>query len=253
MTVTTASPAPYAPASAILDIIDRYRSRGLPSPVTGEVLARAGISESLVPRTLQALQTLDLIDDKGMPTNTLEGLRLAPQAEFKQRLAEWLNAAYSDVMVFIDPATADEVAIRDAFRSYNPIGQQPRMVTLFQGLCSAAGIGSEKSSAPRTTKPRVSTRASGTASPAAARRPHAATPHGRRDPAPQPPVYQNGIPAPLAGLLTRLPPDGRGWTKADREKFLATFGALLDFCYPILEKNRVEDDEAAETDEVSAA
>jgi hypothetical protein len=36
----------------------------------------------------------------------------------------------------------------DAFRTYQPIGQQERMVLLFQGLCRAAGIIPEKVSAP---------------------------------------------------------------------------------------------------------
>ncbi|UPT61714.1 MAG: DUF5343 domain-containing protein [Hyphomonadaceae bacterium JAD_PAG50586_4] len=149
MAVTTTAPAPYAPPSAVLEVINRHRARGLPAPITQEVLGRAGISESLIPRTLQALQSLDLINENGMPSPTLEGLRLAPEHEFKARIAEWLNGAYADVLQFIDPATASDTDVRDAFRSYNPIGQQGRMVTLFQGLYAAAGIGSERQSAPR--------------------------------------------------------------------------------------------------------
>ena len=44
----------------------------------------------------------------------------------------------------------------DAFRTYQPIGQQERMVLLFQGLCTAAGMIPEKVSAParaRTNRP----------------------------------------------------------------------------------------------------
>ena len=67
MAVTADSSAPYAPASAIIELIDKYRNRGLPSTITGEVLGKAGVSDSLIPRTLQALQTLELINDQGAP------------------------------------------------------------------------------------------------------------------------------------------------------------------------------------------
>lgn len=144
MPVTSDAPAPYAPASAVLDIVARHRAKGLPSPINSEVLGRAGVSKSLIPRTLYALQALDLIDDKGNPTDTLESLRLAPEAEYKQHLGQWVTGAYADVLQFIDPEKADEVAIRDAFRSYNPVAQQPRMVTLFVGLFAAAGVRPDK-------------------------------------------------------------------------------------------------------------
>src|SRR5437868_3238699 len=73
MPVTADRPAPYATAGAILDFIDRYRNRGVPSPIDGDVLARAGVAHTLIARTLQALHTLDLIDPKtGTPTQTLE-------------------------------------------------------------------------------------------------------------------------------------------------------------------------------------
>jgi hypothetical protein len=161
--VTPDKPAPYATSNSILEIIDRHRNRGLPSPVDAEVLARSGIPESLIPRTLQSLQTLDLIDEDGRPSQILEGIRLAPEAEFRRRLAEWLQAAYADVLLFVDPAKDDETAIRDAFRNYNPIGQQPRMITLFLGLMTAAGLAGDKEAQPRRSRPPTS---QGTSKPA---------------------------------------------------------------------------------------
>jgi hypothetical protein len=239
MAVTTDKAAPYAPASAILDLIDRYRNRGLPSPITGEVLGRAGVSQSLIPRTLQALQTLDLIDDQGKPTEILEGIRLAPEPEYKQRLEVWLNAAYADVITFVDPATDDETKIRDAFRSYQPVGQQARMVTLFLGLYAAAGKAPER---PAKTRPADKAR----------------TP--RRQSAPpekkglsfvrklhQTQNSPSGIPIPLSGLLSSLPPQGEGWTQERRDIFMKTFGAVLDYCYPIIE-DEPEEETAAEDD-----
>lgn len=55
MPVTVDQPAPYAPASAILDLIERHRNKGLPAMVDADALGRAGVSDSLIPRTLQAL------------------------------------------------------------------------------------------------------------------------------------------------------------------------------------------------------
>src|SRR4051812_7146316 len=92
MAVTQADPAPYAPASAVLEIISRRRHRSLPTPINADVLARASVSPSLIPRTLQALQTLDLIDGDGQPTLIFEAIRTSPEADYPKRLEEWLKA-----------------------------------------------------------------------------------------------------------------------------------------------------------------
>ena len=149
MAVTKEKSAPYAPPSAILELIKRHRTRGLPSPVNSEVLERAGVSDSLIPRTLQTLQILELVGRDGKPTETFEGIRLAPEGEYQQRLGEWLKATYADVFSFVDPSEDDETSVRDAFRSYKPVGQQPRMVTLFLTLCRAAGLVADKPPKPQ--------------------------------------------------------------------------------------------------------
>lgn len=236
MAVTADKPTPYAPTRTILDLIERHRSRGLPAPVTAEVLARAGIPESLIPRTLQALPILDLIDESGNPTPTFESIRLAPEAEYKKRLEDWLKGAYADVFSFVDPTKDDETRIRDAFRGYQPVGQQARMVTLFQGLCAAAGLLPEKAA---QTRAQASTRSNPRpVSPRVQR--NIASLGGKRVTAPT----QSGLPAPLAGLLSSLPPEGRGWTEERRKKFLETFGTVLDFCFPVVEsEDQLEDEE----------
>jgi hypothetical protein len=241
MAVTMDKPGPYAPASAILEIINRYRNRGLVFPVTGEVLGRAGISESLIPRTLQALQTLDLFGVDGNPTATMEGIRLAPEVEYKKRLEDWLKSAYAEVFAFVDPKTDDETRIRDAFRSYNPVGQQPRMVTLFQGLCAAAGLAPEKTASaprqaprPRSNPLQLSARSRSSTAPK--------SPPTKPNPTTNP--ISPGLPPALAGLLASLPPDGTGWTAPQRQRFLTTFTAVLDFCFPVVEPT--DDDDSDE-------
>jgi Family of unknown function (DUF5343) len=236
MPVTADKPAPYAPASAILGLIERHRNKGLPSPVDASVLARAGISDSLIPRTLQSLQILDLIDDEGRPSQILEGIRRAPEAEYQQRLSEWLHGAYGDALSFVDPSKDDEGRMRDAFRHYNPVGQQPRMVTLFTGLFTAAGVMPERqrqvvprkqgNGKQRTPTPvRARARSDNTTGSGAQSLP-AAAPTASLHPA-------------LAGLLASLPNYGESWTRGQRDKFVATFGAVLDFCFPIEERVRL--------------
>lgn len=234
MPLTKDQSAPYAPASAILEILNRNRSRGLPSPIDKEILARAGVSESLVPRTLQSMQVLDLIDENGNHTDTLEGLRLAPEAEYKGKLRQWLDAAYGDVLQFVDPEQDDEIKVRDAFRPFKPTGMQDRMVTLFTGLYTAAGAWSDRSQRPAVSAPRPRPKSSPTRKPDPKTRPDA----GPRDSAvriEKPQDFGSDLPAPIVGLLSGLPLDGNGWTQARRDRFLVTFEAVLDFCFPISE------------------
>jgi hypothetical protein len=117
----------------------------------------------------------------------------------------------------------------DAFRTYQPIGQQERMVLLFQGLCRAAGIIPEKVSAPRapgTNRPaRAPAPASSLRFVASAK---AASKHHMV------PKSLTGLPPALAGLLESLPDASEGWSRDDRQKFLTTFQAVLDFCIPVV-------------------
>lgn len=232
MPVTRDQSAPYAPAGVILNLLGRYREKGLPAPITSDVLSRAGVPDSLNSRTLQALLTLDLIDEAGQPSPVFEGLRLAPTAELKTRMAEWLNSAYADALSFIDPATAPETEVRDAFRSYKPFGQQDRMVSLFLGLYEAAGIAPErkKKSAPKSQNNNSSRAQSPTrnAKGSAVNTVVAAT----QGPPREKPI--SGLPPALGGLLASLPQQGDGWSKTQRDLFVQTFGAVLDFCYPVI-------------------
>jgi hypothetical protein len=241
MPVTQNAPAPYAPSTAILSLIERHRQRGLPSPVDSDVLTRAGISESLIPRTLYALQVLDLIDNQGKPTEVIERLRLAPEGEFKTRMGEWLNSSYADALKFIDPATADETKIRDAFRSYNPVGQRDRMVTLFTGLFEAAGVMPERKRQRSKTSPKNGE---------TVRRPRTAPPSPTTTvPEPSEKVVVNSTLThadpekttarkhsekhhPLIeGLLATLPPEGDVWATKNREKWLTLAESVFALIY----------------------
>jgi hypothetical protein len=241
MPVTRDRPAPYAPAKTVVEIINRFRQRGLPTPIDNETLGRVSVPETLVPRLIQSLRTLDLVTDDGQPTPTFEGLRLAPEVEYKKRLEDWLKGTYADIFAFVDPTKDDVTRIRDAFRSYQPVGQQARMVLLFQGLCAAAGLTSEK--------PARASASSSSPTPPSRPRP---TSTARRPGQERVPVRHHvgpavsDLPPALIGLLASLPAEG--WTAARKAKFMVAFGNVLDLCFPILDEDRAtepNDEEAA--------
>lgn len=220
--------APYAPAATVLSVIERARTRGLPSPITKDVLLRAGISESLVPRTLQSLQLLELITEDGTWTESFLILRRVPESEFQARLADTVRGVYEDVFKFVDPTKDNVTAIRDAFRGYVPHGQQERMVTLFLGLCQKAGI--INSELPQRTMQRERR-------PANKSLPSIRQPKYGSFSAEKQAQGHKELPAPLAGLLATLPYEGNGWTRESRDSFHVTFGVLLDYCFPIREQD----------------
>ena len=222
-------PAPYPPIKSIIALIERYRDRGLPGPITQEILIRSQVvSESLAPRTYQGLKLLDLIDEQGQPTTALKELGTAPSTEFKERLAALVRGAYAPIFSLADPAKDSPDAIRDAFRGYEPRGQLDRMIALFYGLCEYAGIAEAPKRAPA--------------------RPASSAPNGNREAARHKtsndagsaresakvtaPPEVPGLPAPLQGLLHDLAKIGPTWTKARRDQFLTVFTAVLDYSFP---------------------
>ena len=228
--------APYAPTSAVTSFIDAYRNRPLPTPIDAAVLGRVGIAETIVPRTLQALKLLDLLDVGGNPTTALQDLRKAGSQEFRVRLAEIIRAAYADVFTYSDPATDDHARIEDAFRSYEPVSMRPRMVRLFLGLCAEAGIidaakpvanaqeGNARSRT-RAARPRRSARARGE-TPGATVQSEAVT--VTRVPAAVPGAQHLAI----RGLLLTLPPVGSYFPEQKREDWanavLAAFALIYE-------------------------
>ena len=47
------------------------------------------------------------------------------------------------------------------------------------------------------------------------------------------------LPLPLAGLFAKLPAEGQAWTEKQRDKFVQTFEAVLDFCFPVVSEDEL--------------
>jgi hypothetical protein len=226
MPIRTGEAAPYAPPATVLQVINSLRDRGLTTPITSDVLLRAGISESLVPRTLRSLIGLELIGDDGYLTPAMESLRRAASSEFKARLAEHVRAVYEEVFQFTDPAKDDSKRIADAFRVYEPIGQRGRMVTLFLGLCEAAGI------IPEGVARRSPTPSNGVTRKAAP--PKRQNDRGKDSPPPFGVTGASGTRSPvIEGVLSMLPVPGQGWSKTERDRWMNFFEQALDFAIPV--------------------
>lgn len=237
------STAPYTSGPAVLTVMQRFRDKGLTTPITADVLMRAGVRESLIPRTMPALQLLELIDDAGQPTATFQKFRTVPEDQYKAVLADWLRSVYADVFQFVDPSADDAKRIRDAFRTYQPHGQQDRMVSLFLALCAEAGLVPEGKKA----EPKPAARKPAT--------PRAASPRQQKAsavPLNQPIVSRGGLdlsnlPPVLAGMIQSIPAPSKGWTKTERDRFLATFPAVLDFSIPIISAETDDEHEENES------
>ncbi len=229
--------APYGPAKTIIETIERFRDRGLPTPIDQAVLARAGITESVIPKVLQSLRLLELLNDAGEPSEQFLELQKAPTDEFKSRFEATLRGVYAPIFDYADPAKDDANRVADAFRGYRPVSQRDRMVMLFLALCEYAGIvdeapkrrpgprpastGKDKKPVRKTSKRRTSRR-------------------GTKDTDEE---GLPGLPPALAGLMRELP-RSRTWRQEDRDRFLAAFEVVLDFAITIAEptSEEVEDE-----------
>lgn len=222
--------APYAPPGTVTEVLKRYRDRGLPKPLTAEVLERAGVSGTLSSRTLQALKLLEFVDAEGNPSDAFEAVCRAPEQDYRQRLGEMLRAQYAEVLLYADPATDPYDRVRDAFRGFNPQGQQERMVTLFLGLLdyvgenvAAAASSRRRSEQAPSMPPRQRQRPE--------RRP-AATPRAVKKQTVTPlPDRSSREDAALVAWFDTRPPAGTAWAMESRDAFLKTLRAIIDGIY----------------------
>lgn len=130
--------APYAPASAVMAVIDAKRRNPALGGFSAQELATLDIRESLVPRTMQALKLLELLDDEDRTTEVFDELVSSSRPDFSSRLGALLRRVYAPVFEVVDPVLASQDDLLDVFRQFRPPSQRPRMVTLFIHLLRVA-------------------------------------------------------------------------------------------------------------------
>lgn len=223
--------APYTTSVALVTALDAWRERGLGTPVTADVLTRAGVQESLARRTFQSLVDLELLSEDGTPTEQFQAFRSARgDDEYRSRLQEWLRSVYADVLMYTDPSTSSYDGVAEAFRTYEPAGQRRAMASLLLGLWKYAGlpINGDNNGDSRSRRP-ASRR------PTRAKESYARVVKTNPPPAPTraPELGLDGLPPGLVGLLHQIPRDRGSWTTDRRDGFLRAFQAVLDFSVPV--------------------
>lgn len=214
---------PYASAKSVIQVIKRYRERGLPEPLTLEALQQVGITASMSSPTYRALLFLGLVDEAGGKTPVFESIRRATSDEYPQVLADAIRRAYSEIFIIADPARDDASTIADAFRKYDPASQRSKMVNLFVGLCDEAGI----------TEPRSKRRARGPAT--ATRAPRTPT-----TPAVEAIVLRSEDTAEfdfrlVSSIVQQLPKSGQ-WTPDKRQRWLDAMTSAIDLLIDVQEE-----------------
>jgi hypothetical protein len=231
MTLQPHGPAPYTTSLAAISVLDGYRDRGTPGPLTIDSIIRGGVAESLASRTINSLKLLGLLDEDSKPTQQFEDFRLARgDEEYRNRLQEWVRGVYADVLLYADPSTDPHEKVAEAFRTYEPVSQKRAMASLLLGLWRYAGLPIASVERLASTAHRK-TRSTTPATPATAR--VVPTQQGRAAHARADTQSLDGLPQGLVGLLHQIPQDGQSWTQERRNAFVEAFSAVLDFSVPI--------------------
>lgn len=250
-TESTEQRMPYAPPSAVLSVIRRYRERGLPEPVTVKNLQQIQVSEGNAPRTLQALKLLGLLNDEGYPTDTFVQLSKAKPPEYPDALAEIIRVPYRPIFTIVDPAQDDYEAIDNAFWGYPPRGQRQRMIRLFLDLCVEAGLMSKErrdamqpSSSRQTTQRQPSARSSvkrarRAPQTGAAQQPEAAAQQRDVETTGEKPRSEadNGMPEyPAIAVLMQQLPKNAEWTSKRRRLWIQALVSAVDLSVDVVDE-----------------
>ena len=232
---------PYAPATPVLTLIRRARDGRLLDAYSLEQLVRLGVAEGNADRVQAALAFLGLIDaETAQKTATFDRLSRVSTEEYPQAMAEVVQNAYAPVLAVVDPREANDVAMHDAFRGYNPPAQRARMVALFLALCRESGLvdGGPVEGQRAHVRPRMSRPAGAPAKPNSGSKPlHKEGSSQPPDPYSATATEPTGSPdyRLLGELIRQLPRDGR-WSAGYRDRWIQAVSATVDLLVAVEEE-----------------
>ncbi|MGA7731000.1 MAG: DUF5343 domain-containing protein [Chloroflexia bacterium] len=231
--------APYSRPNPVLAILRRNHDKGVPNPLTATNLERLGLLSSSGSHALQAIKFLGLVLDDGSHTETFDRMRRVGDEEYRSLLAQAIQMAYKPVFEVADPSTDNRDAIDNAFRLYDPPTQRTRMVLLFLELCREAGLAPpEEELARRSAGAAPKSKQQRRIRPAKGKESTNERKASNEDASNTSGYLANiGLSNPnyvvLAAMFQRLPASGK-WTEAERERWLTTLEANLDFSIEII-------------------
>ena len=226
--------APYTSAESVRKVIQRWRERGLPQPLSAHGLEQVQVPATMTGPTLKALLFLGLIDEGGEITPSFERLRRADGEEYPEQLAEIVRNAYLPVFSIVDPIQDPEDQVEDAFRRYDPANQRGKMLRLFWGLCQEAGIIPEEKKRKRASTPK--------------QRPLVSAPQSRTErSSPQqsgPRLTERAVEPSdqsldlrlISAIVQQLPKDWR-WTQRKRDIWLQMMTSAVDLLVDVVEED----------------
>jgi hypothetical protein len=232
-----AAKPPYIAFRTLEDLIQRMSDDGAPPQIDRSYLDN--YSGGYGGQVIAALESLDLLEKNGGLKPRLKALIQGDASERKRLFAEILQERYPRV-IELGKINATQQQHEDVFREMGVSGDTLRKAVAF--YIKAAQF----SGVPLSRNFKVPRVRSASGKPA------------RPKPRPESTVNQGGeggagggaggqpdlpdrIPAALRGLLDKLPSEGEGWEKDDKDRFMTAFTAFIDLFYPLVEPGGVDD------------
>ena len=227
--------APYASAESVRKVIQRWRERGLPQPLSAQGLEQIQVPATMTGPTLKALLFLGLLDEGGEITPSFERLRRATREEYPEQLAEIVRNAYLPVFSIVDPTQDPEDRVGDAFRRYDPANQRGKMLRLFWGLCQEAGIIPEEKKRKRASTPSARPFGSPLQSRTESSSPQQSAPRFAERAA-EPSDQSLDHLRLISAIVQQLPRNWR-WTQRKRDIWLQTMTSAIDLLVDVIEED----------------
>jgi hypothetical protein len=230
---------PYIAFATLRHLIERLAEEGLPPRIDRSYLKG---SEGGKTQVLQALRSLELIDQHGTVTDDLT--RLVNDDENRPQLvADRLASRYPGLLE-LGKVNATQSQLEDELRKGGVSGDTLRKAAAFY-LKAAEYAGVTVSPNWKTPSVGANTKRRPTLRRDQQRNPEAPPSDANTEPQRhrvEKPTYPGLHPA-LAGVLYDLPREGESWTATEKERFMAAFTAMIDYSIPVTDAMEDEPEE----------